>query len=583
MTLPGCQSGCCVFLNVHYDGPQPLLEQQPGNVWCSMPRKSRACQMLEVGELSAVNSELLYLRPNVQVEPLFGQWYLWPHLISPATAARNVTERHLRIMDSYISAPMLHANAVRNPKMLGGPFIDYGGKRVEEIKELHQRTKERMAPLLSLSAAISELDELLKATARGFSLQPTYSMVPEALRGYVELSYDLNNQASFRLLEPLLYRSKYYDRSTQSLMLSLATGDDRPFVLSTPRLEDNQSVHLHVAYDDEIVDRLFRLKVHPGQWMDVLAMFDRRGGSEETLRAFFTAQPPRPYEQYTGKGVRWRYFGHACILIESSGRSILFDPILSYTYETGISRYTYEDLPSLIDYVVITHNHQDHILFETLLQLRRRIKQIVVPRNGVGALQDPSIKLMLKAMGFHNVIELSELEELEFDGGRILGLPFLGEHSDLSVQTKLMYLVNIGKHSLMFAADSCNVEPKIYEHVHQYTGDIDALFLGMECDGAPLSWLYGPLLTQRISRAMDESRRLAGSNYDQGIDMVDRFGSKEVYVYAMGQEPWLRYISSIKYTPESRPIIESSKLIKACLDRGLLAERLFGEKEILLS
>ena len=68
----------------------------------------------------------------------------------------------------------------------------------------------------------------------------------------------------------------------------------------------------------------------------------------------------------------------------------------------------------------------------------------------------------------------------------------------------------------------------------------------MECDGAPLSWLYGPLLTQKLPRAMDESRRLAGSNYEQGMGLVDRFGCKLVYVYAMGQEPWLGYISSIK-------------------------------------
>src|SRR3954452_12702033 len=109
-----------------------------------------------------MDNELVYLRPNVQVEPLFGQWYVWPHLIPPATAARNVTERHLKIMDSYINAPMLHANAVKNPKMLGGPFIDYGGKRVEEIRELRQNTKEQLRDLLQLSAAITELDEILR-------------------------------------------------------------------------------------------------------------------------------------------------------------------------------------------------------------------------------------------------------------------------------------------------------------------------------------------------------------------------------------------------------------------------------------
>ena len=100
------------------------------------------------------NSEQLYLRPNIQVEPLIDHWYAWPHLIPPATAARNITERHLKIMDSYINAPALHANAVKNPKMLGGPFIDYSGKRVDEIRSLRERIKRERAHLLELSAAL---------------------------------------------------------------------------------------------------------------------------------------------------------------------------------------------------------------------------------------------------------------------------------------------------------------------------------------------------------------------------------------------------------------------------------------------
>jgi len=47
------------------------------------------------------------------------------------------------------------------------------------------------------------------------------------------------------------------------------------------------------------------------------------------------------------------YFGHACILLETNDVSVLLDPVLSYTYESYISRYTYEDLPEVIDYVLI--------------------------------------------------------------------------------------------------------------------------------------------------------------------------------------------------------------------------------------
>lgn len=523
-----------------------------------------------------------YLRQNIQVEPLVDHWYAWPYLIPPATAARNITERHLKIMDSYIANPQIHANAVKNPKMLGGPFIDYGGKRVEEIRSLRDRIKKERAHLLDLSAALAALDAMLRETAKGHSLQPLYLKIPDILRGYVELVYDLNNHPSFRLVEPLLYKSKYYDRSQQSLFLSLIQNDDRPFVLSTPRLESDDTLHLRRPFDDGFVDRLFRLKTEPQPWPVIKEIMQVEDAQNGLVESFLTAEPPSPYVPYTGPGVRWRYFGHACILIESNGISMLFDPVLSYTYESNISRYTYLDLPEKIDYVLITHNHQDHVLFETLLQIRHKVKNIVVPRNGGGHLQDPSLKLLLKNCGFRNVIEITEMEELRDGQVSITGLPFFGEHADLDILSKMAWLVRVGPHALLFAADSCNIEPRLYEHIHRETGDIDALFLGMECDGAPLSWLYGPLLTQRVERSMDESRRLAGSNYEQAKHIVDLFHCREVYVYAMGQEPWLNYIMSIKYTAESRPIVESNRLIQACQEHGIIAERLFGEKEILL-
>jgi L-ascorbate metabolism protein UlaG (beta-lactamase superfamily) len=528
------------------------------------------------------NSEQLYLRPNVQVEPLVDHWYAWPHLIPPATAARNITERHLKIMDSYINAPMIHANAAKNPKMLGGPFIDYGGKRVDEIRSLRDRIKRERAPLIELSTALQSLDATLREAAKGFSLHPLYEKVPDILRGYVELVYDLNNHPSFRVIEPLLYKSRYYDRSQQSVMLSKISSDDRAFVLSTPRLESDDSIHLRFSFDSPVIDDLFSLKSIPRPWHEIKGMLQVHDSQDDLLRSLLTPEPPPHYSPYTGPGVRWRYFGHACILIESQGVSMVFDPVLSYTYENGISRYTYLDLPDSIDYVLITHDHQDHILFETLLQIRHKVKNIVVPRNNRGHLQDPSLKLLFENCGFKNVIELNELEEIRAGNVRITGLPFLGEHGDLDIHTKMAWLVKIGLHSMIFAADSCNIEPRLYEHLQREVGDVDALFLGMECDGAPMSWIYGPLLTQKLERAMDESRRLSGSNCEQGMQIVDCFHCREAYVYAMGQEPWLNYIMSIKYTDQSRPIIESNKLIKTCQERGIIAERLFGEKEILL-
>ncbi|HEY4387861.1 MAG TPA: hypothetical protein VGN34_25710, partial [Ktedonobacteraceae bacterium] len=191
----------------------------------------------------------LYLRQNVVVEPLVDQWYAWSHILSPATASMNITDRHIKIMESYIKSPQVHAAAVKNPALLGGPFIDYGGKRVDDIKALLEKTRSERAHMIAFSQAIKELDTMLRNEARGYSMEELYQKTPDILKGYVELIYDLNNHPSFRLIEPLLYKSAYYDPCAQSLMLASINKDDRPFVLSTPRLEREGEANLQVPFN----------------------------------------------------------------------------------------------------------------------------------------------------------------------------------------------------------------------------------------------------------------------------------------------------------------------------------------------
>lgn len=524
-----------------------------------------------------------YLKLNVAIEALIDRWYAWSHLVSPATAAMNIKERHLKIMQSYIKNPKTHAAAVKRPEMIGGPFIDYEGGRVNEIKELFEDTLSKRENMLELYNAIHSLNEMLQKNAIGYSLDPLYKEVPEILQGMVELYYDLNNKPNFRFFESLLYKSEFYDESTQSISLQLVDSDDaRSFVLSTPRLNDDNLIHLDLNFKNNLIDKLFRMKRIPGDYKEIMEELEIKPEQEELFKTFFTKEAPVKYKRYEGEGIRTRYFGHACVLVETNEISILVDPVISYDgYETDVNRYTINDLPEEIDYVLITHNHQDHVLLETLLQLRHSIKNIVVPSSGKGNLQDPNLKLMFNAIGFDNVIELDDMETIELDRCVITGLPFIGEHSDIDIRSKLCFHVELhNKLKVLFAADSCNVEPRVYERIQSIVGNVDVLFLGMECEGAPLSWLYGPLMYDKLPREMDQSRRLAGSDFKQGERLVDIFSPKNVFVYAMGLEPWLVFISSLKYTDESKPIVESNKLVEECIKRGIDAERLFGEKTI---
>lgn len=529
-----------------------------------------------------MNQQLFYLKPNVVVEPLVDRWYAWSHLVSPGTAAMNRVGRHIKIMNSYIQSPQIHQAAVLNPKMKGGPFMDYENVCVEEVKQLKDDTLLRTDRCLRMAEAIKELDNILKSHPKGFSLDTLYDKVPEILKGYVELTYDLNNNPSFRLFESLLYESEFYNKASQSIALWITDNDERPFCLSTPRLDAPHILQLNIPFDHTGIDALSRMKRTPGSIDEMAALLGVPDADRTLFDTFFTEKEHPPYRKYEGDKVRMRYFGHACILLETKNVSILLDPIVSYYgYESSVEHFSDIDLPDTIDYVLITHNHQDHILFETLLPLRHKIKNLIVPRTTSGSLQDPNLKLMFNAVGFENVMEIGEMEHIRFGDAVITGIPFIGEHSDLNINAKICFHVAIDPFTFLFVADSRVMEAKLYEHIHRRIGRVDVLFLGMECDGAPLTWLYGPLLTQELSRENDQSRRLAGSDYEKGMHLVNIFHPKEVYVYAMGQEPWLEFISSIKYTDESNPIIQSNMLVKACTEKGIVAERLFGEKELL--
>lgn len=530
-------------------------------------------------------SSVHYLRPDVIAEPLVSQWYAWAFLISPATAARYLTHSQMLVLKSFIDAPDVHVKAVQNPELVGGPFIQQPTSRVDEVRQLLDRSETEKAPLIELSQAIEQLDQLLANHQAGTSLAELYDKIPAPLQGYVELVFDANHHASVRYLEALLYRSEYYQPQQQSIGLRLLPDcDKRAFVLSTPRLHGDVEVLLNLPFNTPLLDDLFRARFHPID-LDALIQTLKQDHSvslesESAFRSLFTTTRPPHSEPYQGDGLRVRYMGHACVLLETATTSILVDPLIAYHHPQGMTRFSYQDLPEKIDYVIITHNHQDHVMLETLFQIRHKIGQILIPGGHRGSLIDPSLRLCLQQIGFDNVREVDHLDEIPFAEGHICSFPFLGEHGDLDIATKAAWRIEAHGRSVLCVADSDNLDNILYQHIAQLFGPVDVLFIGMECEGAPYTWAYGPLLSQPVSRQQSASRRLNGSDSVRGLRLIEQLQPEQVYVYAMGMEPWLNYITSIHYSDDSMAIIESNKLIEACRQQGRIAERFLGRAEI---
>lgn len=524
-----------------------------------------------------------YLRTDVYIEPLFCGWYAWPHLIPPATAGCNVIGRHLRIMESYVSNPEVHKVASKNPAMVGGSFASLPDNSFDAVTKLIETTKERCGKLIELANAIKSTSQKLENECTGGSITEQYEALPNELRGMVELCYDLSNHPMIRLIEPLIY-DEYYDPSLESILLSRGDTDNRPFVLSTPRLAKENDIEINVPFSDPRWDQMFKARREPVDINEMMSLFEIDDQKKKTFLDLFTEEAPELSSDanYTGDELRIRYLGHACVLIQTKDVSVIIDPMLSSNASSEPARYTLYDLPDKIDYLLLTHCHQDHIHIETLLQIRDRIGAIVVGRNRMGELADPSLPLLLNKIGFNNVIALDEMESIDITGGSITAIPFLGEHADLSIQSKIAHFVQLNGKKILLAADSDNIEPVLYEKISKYTGDIDILFVGMECDGAPLSWLYGPYLNTTIKRSQDRARKLSGSDCKKAISIVDTLHCKQAYIYAMGREPWLKHIMGLIYDENSKQLIEANKFIEECKERGVETENLYGKAEIVI-
>jgi hypothetical protein len=131
----------------------------------------------------------------------------------------------------------------------------------------------------------------------------------------------------------------------------------------------------------------------------------------------------------------------------------------------------------------------------------------------------------------------------------------------------------------MFAADSNNIAPELYEHLVHHLAPVDLLFIGLECQGAPMSWLYGCLLPGQIVPGHDRSRRLDASDSQRALALIRALGVGAVRIYAMGAEPWLAFLSSIDPSPDTVPRRNADALLAACRAEGIDIELLYGAAE----
>jgi diiron non-heme beta-hydroxylase-like protein/beta-lactamase family protein len=450
--------------------------------------------------------------------------------------------------------------------------------RLAELEDLRRTIKVDRQPDWQAAERIAGFERRLMQQATGGSLDALYHELPEELRGAVELAYDSHNNPSLRLYEKMLYADHRYDARHQSFRFFVKSSEAEwlPVRLPNPETE----IALRVRFDDARMDRLFAMDVEPRPREEVMDLLELKSSKDPRLARLFTDQPVRRPEPWTGPGPRIRYLGHAGALVEWNGISVLVDPLIPCgSAVPGEPRYSFSDLPARIDYVLITHAHDDHYELSSLLRLRHRIGCLVVPRAS-GLLWDYSLKAVAQRIGFKHVVELDAFDSLAPGPDmEIVSIPFVGEHGELFC-AKSCWLVRAGTEQMLFAADSKTHDPHLYENVRNLTGDIQTVFIGTCCLGQSVETFYPPLFgwfePRRQAAALEQrfqTRQTDGCDAAAAWSVVKSLGAKRVYIYALGLEPWL-----VGFIGPRKEIFltEAQKLIDTAYQSGFTDARLLS-------
>src|SRR5690606_17606068 len=115
------------------------------------------------------------------------------------------------------------------------------------------------------------------------------------------------------------------------------------------------------------------------------------------------------------------WFGHSSYYLQIDGKKMLIDPVMSgsaspvsFTTRSfvGGDVYTTDDIPA-IDYLFITHDHWDHLDYQTVTKLKSKVGKVITGL-GTGA--------HLEAWGYSpsDIIEKDWNEEVVLDSGFIV-------------------------------------------------------------------------------------------------------------------------------------------------------------------
>lgn len=183
------------------------------------------------------------------------------------------------------------------------------------------------------------------------------------------------------------------------------------------------------------------------------------------------------------------WFGHSSYFLRLDGRNFLVDPVFnSYASPVPFTNrrypvtqdYTPEDMPE-IDFLLITHDHWDHLDEKSVKKLKSKIKQIIVPL-GVGRyFQDWGFdkQIIIERDWFQTAVEADSLK-IDVTPAR----HFSGRYFTRNQTLWGSFLIRSGQKLVYFGGDS-GYDTHFKEIQTRY-GSVDLAFL--ECGQYNENW-----------------------------------------------------------------------------------------------
>jgi len=222
----------------------------------------------------------------------------------------------------------------------------------------------------------------------------------------------------------------------------------------------------------------------------------------------------------------WIWMGHSSYFIQVDGKTILVDPVLSgaasplsFTTKSfpGSDIYTTDDIPP-IDFLFISHDHWDHLDYDTIKKLQPKIKTIITGLGTGAHLERWGLKKdMIIEKDWHESVTLA-------DGFAVTVMParhFSGRGFKRNTALWVSFVLQTPAHKIYIGGDSGY--DAHFNAIGSQHGPFDLAIL--ECGQYDKSWKYIHMMPEEVVQAAAElnTKKLVAVHWGK---------------FALGNHPW---------------------------------------------